>query len=46
MARKSNRANGQGTLEKRGKFYLARWTYQGKHFSKSTKCTDKKEAEN
>jgi integrase len=45
MARKSNRANGQGTLEKRGKFYLARWTYQGKHFSKSTKCTDKKEAE-
>jgi integrase len=45
MARKTNRANGQGTLEKRGKYYLARWTFQGKHFSKSTKCTDKKDAE-
>lgn len=44
MARK-HRANGEGTLEKRGKYYLARWRFQGKNYSKSTKCTDKREAE-
>lgn len=42
---KKNRANGEGTLEKRGKYYLARWCFHGKHYSKSTKCTDRREAE-
>ena len=42
---KKHRANGEGTLEKRGKYYLARWRFQGKNYSKSTKCTDRREAE-
>ena len=36
------RRKGTGTLEKRGRFYIARWTVDGKRYSQST---DKREAE-
>jgi integrase len=42
---KRNRANGEGTLEKRGKYWLARWTVNGKHYSKSTHCSIRTDAE-
>lgn len=39
------RANGQGTLVKRGKFWTARWVVNGKVFMRTTKCTSKRDAE-
>ena len=38
------RANGEGTLQKRGKYWLAIWTVNGKRHTRSTKCTNKKDA--
>ena len=34
----SRRTNRSGTLEKRGGYWLARWTVDGKRFSRSTGC--------
>ena len=45
MARKHGRANGQGTLEKRGNIYRARWMVDGKVYTRSTGCSDKRDAE-
>lgn len=46
MAKKSaGRANGQGTLERRGKVWLARWIVDGKRFTRSTGTGDRREAE-
>lgn len=45
MARKHGRANGQGTLEKRGNIYRARWMVDGKVYTRSTGTGDKREAE-
>lgn len=51
MTRKANgtkvrgRANGCGTLEKRGGIYRARWVVDGKTFTKSTGTGDRREAE-
>lgn len=39
------RAKGSGTLEKRGSVYFARWTVDGKRYSRSTGVTDRREAE-
>lgn len=39
------RRKGTGTLEKRGRFYIARWTVDGKRYSQSTGTADKREAE-
>ena len=39
------RRKGTGTLEKRGGFYIARWTVDGKRYSQSTGTADKREAE-
>ena len=42
----ARRANGQGTLEKKPNgVYLARWTKNGKKFSRSTGTTKREEAE-
>lgn len=38
------RRKGSGTLVKRGKVWLAKWTVDGKTYFKSTKCADKREA--
>lgn len=38
------RRKGSGTLVKRGKVWLAKWTVDGKTYFKSTKCSDKREA--
>lgn len=38
------RHKGSGTLVKRGKVWLARWTVGGKTYFKSTKCSDRREA--
>lgn len=46
MAKKAKgRANGQGTLERKGKVWLARWIVNGKRFSRSTGTGDRREAE-
>lgn len=46
MAKKSaGRANGQGTLERRGKVWLARWVVDGKRFTRSTGTGNRREAE-
>lgn len=39
------RANGQGTLVKRGRFFMAKWVVNGKIYTRTTKCTNKKDAE-
>ena len=39
------RRKGAGTLEKRGRFYFARWTVDGKRYSQSTGTADRREAE-
>lgn len=39
------RRKGAGTLEKRGRVYIARWTVDGKRYSQSTGTNDKREAE-
>ena len=39
------RANGQGTLVLRGKYYMAKWTVDGKTYTRTTKCTSRREAE-
>lgn len=39
------RRKGAGTLEKRGRFYIARWTVDGKRYSQSTGTADRREAE-
>lgn len=39
------RHKGAGTLEKRGRVYIARWTVDGKRYSQSTGTTDRREAE-
>ena len=39
------RHKGAGTLEKRGRVYIARWTVDGKRYSQSTGTADKREAE-
>ena len=39
------RRKGAGTLEKRGRVYIARWTVNGKRFSQSTGTADRREAE-
>ena len=45
MARKRRaRANGQGTLEMHGRIWRARWTVDGKTFTRSTGTSDKREA--
>ena len=42
---KHNRANGDGSLERKPNgVYLARWTYKGKRFSKSTGETTERAA--
>ena len=35
---KDGRMNGNGTLEKRGDIWLARWVVNGKRFTRSTEC--------
>lgn len=46
MARKkAGRANGHGSLERRGKIWLARWMVDGKRFTRSTGVSDRREAE-
>ena len=35
---KEGRMNGNGTLERRGDIWLARWTVDGKRFTRSTEC--------
>ena len=46
MARKkAGRANGHGSLERRGKIWLARWMVDGKRFTRSTGTSDRREAE-
>jgi integrase len=45
MARKRQaRANGEGTLEMHGRTWRARWTVDGKTFTRSTGTSDKREA--
>ncbi len=45
MARKRQaRANGEGTLEMHGRVWRARWTVDGKTFTRSTGTSDKREA--
>lgn len=45
MARKKQaRANGEGTLELHGRTWRARWTVDGKTFTRSTGTSDKREA--
>ncbi len=45
MARKKQaRANGEGTLEMHGRTWRARWTVDGKTFTRSTGTSDKREA--
>lgn len=39
------RSKGAGTLEKRGRVYIARWTVDGKRYSQSTGTGDRREAE-
>ena len=39
------RRKGAGTLEKRGRVYIARWTVDGKRYSQSTGTADRREAE-
>ena len=39
------RRKGAGTLEKRGRIYVARWTVDGKRYSQSTGTADRREAE-
>lgn len=39
------RANGQGTLIKRGKYWTARWVVNGKVYTRTTKCVSKRDAE-
>lgn len=39
------RAHGTGTLVKRGKYFMAKWMVKGKLYTRSTKCTNKKDAE-
>ena len=43
--KKAGRPNGGGTLELRGKVWLARWVVNGKRFTQSTGTGDKREAE-
>ena len=46
MARKKQaRANGEGTLEMHGRTWRARWTVDGKTFTRSTGTSDRREAE-
>ena len=46
MAKKmAGRPNGGGTLERRGKVWLARWVVNGKRFTQSTGTGDRREAE-
>lgn len=42
---KRKKANGGGTLEKRGNIWRARWVVDGKTFTKSTGTGDRREAE-
>ncbi len=45
MARKRQaRANGEGTLEMHGRVWRARWTVDGKTYTRSTGTSDKREA--
>lgn len=39
------RRKGAGTLEKRGRVYIARWTVNGKRYAQSTGTADRREAE-
>ena len=39
------RANGQGTLVKRGKIFMAKWVVNGKIYTRTTKCSNRKDAE-
>lgn len=39
------RRKGAGTLEKRGRVYIARWTVDGKRYAQSTGTADRREAE-
>lgn len=39
------RAHGTGTLVKRGKYFMAKWMVKGKLYTRSTKCTNKRDAE-
>jgi len=39
------RANGQGTLVKRGKYFMAKWVVNGKIYTRTTKCANRKDAE-
>lgn len=43
--RGQERSKGAGTLEKRGRVYIARWTVDGKRYSQSTGTGDRREAE-
>ena len=43
--KRQSRGNGQGTLERRGNIYFARWVVAGKRFTRSTGTGDKREAE-
>ncbi len=45
MATRKRRGRGDGTLEKRGGVYLARWTVGGRRFSQSLGTADRREAE-
>ena len=43
--RGKERSKGAGTLEKRGRVYIARWTVEGHRYSQSTGTSDRREAE-
>lgn len=43
--KRTGRANGCGTLERRGAIWRARWVVDGKTFTRSTGTADKREAE-
>ena len=43
--RGKERSKGTGTLEKRGRVYIARWTVDGRRYSQSTGTSDRREAE-
>jgi len=43
--KKAERRKGAGTLEKRGKVYIARWVVNGERHTKSTGCSTIEEAE-
>ena len=46
MARKAKqRSKGLGTLERKGRVWRARWTVDGKTYTKTTGTSDRREAE-